>query len=137
MFAPNKNTITKGGNLNILQHPRVKPSNFNNAKSLLNANASLMMPPKSSNINNQTSLARKVPYSSKSSQNLKESMLIKQNTNDPTAPMNFMNSNIHLSASKNATFVICEICDGYIKDLEQLKTHMQWIHKVRLQFHLL
>jgi hypothetical protein len=28
-------------------------------------------------------------------------------------------------------FVICEICDGYIKDLEQLRNHMQWIHKVR------
>ena len=27
-------------------------------------------------------------------------------------------------------FVICEICDGYIKDLEQLRNHMQWIHKV-------
>ena len=31
---------------------------------------------------------------------------------------------------KSGTFVICEICDGYIKDLEQLRTHMQWIHKV-------
>ena len=30
------------------------------------------------------------------------------------------------------TFVICEICDGYIKDLEQLRTHMQWIHKVKI-----
>ena len=29
-------------------------------------------------------------------------------------------------------FVICEICDGYIKDLEQLRNHMQWIHKVKL-----
>ena len=29
-------------------------------------------------------------------------------------------------------FVICEICDGYIKDLEQLRNHMQWIHKVTL-----
>ena len=28
-------------------------------------------------------------------------------------------------------FVICEICDGYIKDLEQLRNHMQWIHKVK------
>jgi len=28
-------------------------------------------------------------------------------------------------------FVICEICDGYIKDLEQLRNHMQWIHKVQ------
>ena len=27
-------------------------------------------------------------------------------------------------------FVICEICDGYIKDLEQLRNHMLWIHKV-------
>lgn len=33
--------------------------------------------------------------------------------------------------SKN-TFVICEICDGYIKDLEQLRNHMQWIHKVKI-----
>ncbi|KAJ9575829.1 hypothetical protein L9F63_007287, partial [Diploptera punctata] len=31
-----------------------------------------------------------------------------------------------------ATFVICEICDGYIKDLEQLRNHMQWIHKVKI-----
>ncbi len=28
------------------------------------------------------------------------------------------------------SFVICEICDGYIKDLEQLRNHMLWIHKV-------
>ena len=27
-------------------------------------------------------------------------------------------------------FVICEVCDGYIKDMEQLRNHMQWIHKV-------
>ncbi|XP_065571028.1 uncharacterized protein LOC136033938 isoform X2 [Artemia franciscana] len=29
-------------------------------------------------------------------------------------------------------FVVCEICDGYIKDLEQLRNHMQWIHKVKI-----
>lgn len=29
------------------------------------------------------------------------------------------------------SFVICEICDGYIKDLEQLRNHMLWIHKVK------
>jgi hypothetical protein len=28
--------------------------------------------------------------------------------------------------------VICEICDGYIRDLEQLRNHMQWIHKVKI-----
>ena len=32
-------------------------------------------------------------------------------------------------------FVICEICDGYIKDLEQLRNHMQWIHKVKTTNH--
>lgn len=31
-----------------------------------------------------------------------------------------------------AQFVICEICDGYIKDLEQLRNHMQWMHKVKV-----
>merc|ERR1712156_142101 len=34
--------------------------------------------------------------------------------------------------SKKGGFVICEICDGYIKDLEQLRNHMQWIHKVKI-----
>lgn len=29
-------------------------------------------------------------------------------------------------------FVMCEICDGYIKDLDQLRNHMQWIHKVKI-----
>ena len=32
--------------------------------------------------------------------------------------------------SGQGNFVICEICDGYIKDLEQLRNHMQWIRKV-------
>ncbi|XP_067001815.2 uncharacterized protein [Anabrus simplex] len=36
------------------------------------------------------------------------------------------------NSSNKATFVICEICDGYIKDLEQLRNHMQWIHKVKI-----
>lgn len=39
-----------------------------------------------------------------------------------------------VDAGKSGTFVICEICDGYIKDLEQLRTHMQWIHKVCIYF---
>lgn len=36
------------------------------------------------------------------------------------------------SSSGQAKIVICEICDGYIKDLEQLQTHMHWIHKVKI-----
>lgn len=38
------------------------------------------------------------------------------------------------SNTKESIFVICEICDGYITDLAQLKAHMQLIHKVGL-FH--
>ncbi|XP_024082227.1 MOG interacting and ectopic P-granules protein 1 isoform X2 [Cimex lectularius] len=34
--------------------------------------------------------------------------------------------------TSKSSFVICEICDGYIKDLEQLRNHMQWIHKVKI-----
>ena len=33
---------------------------------------------------------------------------------------------------KKDSFVICEICDGFIKDLEQLRNHMSWIHKVKI-----
>ncbi|XP_063837971.1 MOG interacting and ectopic P-granules protein 1-like [Ostrinia nubilalis] len=36
------------------------------------------------------------------------------------------------SGQSKGSFVICEICDGYIKDLEQLRNHMQWIHKVKI-----
>lgn len=31
-----------------------------------------------------------------------------------------------------SAFVICEICDGYIRDLDQLRNHMQWIHKIKV-----
>jgi hypothetical protein len=51
-----------------------------------------------------------------------------------TVASNHNNSGTSRDAATNGgkagTFVICEICDGYIKDLEQLRTHMQWIHKV-------
>ncbi|XP_037050825.1 uncharacterized protein LOC119084836 isoform X2 [Bradysia coprophila] len=36
------------------------------------------------------------------------------------------------SGGGKASFVICEICDGYIKDLDQLRNHMQWMHKVKI-----
>lgn len=35
-------------------------------------------------------------------------------------------------AGNKTAFVVCEICDGYIKDLDQLRNHMQWIHKVKI-----
>lgn len=36
------------------------------------------------------------------------------------------------SGAGKTAFVVCEICDGYIKDLDQLRNHMQWIHKVKI-----
>ncbi|XP_063702050.1 MOG interacting and ectopic P-granules protein 1 [Culicoides brevitarsis] len=36
------------------------------------------------------------------------------------------------NSTNKTSFVICEICDGYIKDLDQLRNHMQWIHKVKI-----
>lgn len=36
------------------------------------------------------------------------------------------------SSSPSSSLVVCEICDGYIKDLEQLRSHMQLIHKVKI-----
>lgn len=61
----------------------------------------------------------------KNSNSNKPNILSKTNN----SPINMRPTNDN-SAQKSGTFVICEICDGYIKDLEQLRTHMQWIHKV-------
>ncbi|EDV96685.1 uncharacterized protein LOC6558500 [Drosophila grimshawi] len=51
----------------------------------------------------------------------------------PTAAAPGMKPGQSPSGGNNkAQFVICEICDGYIKDLEQLRNHMQWMHKVKI-----
>jgi len=47
-------------------------------------------------------------------------------------PQQTQSSSTSTNSSNKPTFVICEICDGYIKDLEQLRNHMQWIHKVKI-----
>ncbi|GIY16828.1 MOG interacting and ectopic P-granules protein 1 [Caerostris extrusa] len=36
------------------------------------------------------------------------------------------------TSMQSNSLVVCEICDGYIKDLDQLRTHMQLIHKVKI-----
>lgn len=41
------------------------------------------------------------------------------------------------SSGSGAALIKCEICDGSIKDMEQLRTHMQWIHKVKLHSRML
>jgi len=35
--------------------------------------------------------------------------------------------------NKKLTFLLCEICDDYIKNKEKLREHMQFIHKVKIR----
>ncbi|XP_017843302.1 uncharacterized protein LOC108600315 [Drosophila busckii] len=49
-----------------------------------------------------------------------------------TAPAGMKPGQNPSGGNNKAQFVICEICDGYIKDLEQLRNHMQWMHKVKI-----
>ncbi|XP_055933716.1 MOG interacting and ectopic P-granules protein 1-like [Argiope bruennichi] len=52
----------------------------------------------------------------------------------PAAPYQRLNTppSQVVKGSSGNTFVVCEICDAYIKDLEELRTHMNWVHKVKI-----
>lgn len=52
----------------------------------------------------------------------------------PVAPYQRLNTppSQVVKGSSGNTFVVCEICDSYIKDLEELRTHMNWVHKVKI-----
>ncbi|GFU37994.1 MOG interacting and ectopic P-granules protein 1 [Nephila pilipes] len=52
----------------------------------------------------------------------------------PAAPYQRLNTppSQVVKGSSGNTFVVCEICDSYIKDLEELRTHMSWVHKVKI-----
>lgn len=52
-------------------------------------------------------------------------------SNKPNIISKQPNNSMNRDGNPKGSFVMCEICDGYIKDLEQLRTHMHWIHKVR------
>ncbi|KAH9370169.1 hypothetical protein HPB48_013091 [Haemaphysalis longicornis] len=41
------------------------------------------------------------------------------------------------SGGSGASLISCEICDCSIKDMEQFRTHMQWIHKVKIHTRML
>lgn len=58
----------------------------------------------------------------------RQSVSSSSTSNSPTSNANKPGQ----QATGKAAFVICEICDGYIKDLDQLRNHMQWIHKVKV-----
>jgi hypothetical protein len=52
-----------------------------------------------------------------------------------TSPPSIVSHNRGLHSSEKPSFVICEICDGYIKDAE-LRNHMQVTHKVKVGWKL-
>ncbi|XP_017482486.1 PREDICTED: MOG interacting and ectopic P-granules protein 1-like [Rhagoletis zephyria] len=79
---------------------------------------------------NSNSANRAPPMNSNNSNNKHSSMIAKQQNNGNSAAAN-TNRNDPAN-QKSGNFVMCEICDGYIKDLDQLRTHMHWIHKVRI-----
>ena len=47
-----------------------------------------------------------------------------------TSPGDASASSSNSNAARSSSFVICEVCDGYIKDLELLRHHMNLVHKV-------
>lgn len=50
----------------------------------------------------------------------------------PVPPLVKQNTPPSNTSMQSNSLVVCEICDGYIKDLEQLRSHMQLIHKVKI-----
>lgn len=68
--------------------------------------------------------------SSNNSNNKHSSMIAKQQNNSNNSAVPNSSSRNADASNPKGSFVMCEICDGYIKDLEQLRTHMHWIHKV-------
>ncbi|OXU18435.1 hypothetical protein TSAR_002733 [Trichomalopsis sarcophagae] len=54
------------------------------------------------------------------------------NAPQPSAPVSKAQAN-PAARNKSATnFVTCEICDVHIEDPEQLRNHMQWVHKFKI-----
>ena len=99
----------------ILQHPRPQ-SAFVNGMSVAKNTQEVVMPPP-----NRSSLPKKTTNA-----------LIRP-SGIPTIPSDI----IHLSRPNNidnngGKFVICEICDAYIDDIRFFKSHMQWVHKVKI-----
>lgn len=93
----------------LLNHPRVQQSPFLMGRAAFNNAASVIMAPKNSLTR---TLETNVPEDSD------ESPL------RPSTPKR---------NPKNSTFVICEICDACIRDLDLLRIHMQSVHEVNIK----
>lgn len=104
---------------NLVQGPK-KQSSFVNGMSVMKTASDIIMGPSSMDSDKPTTAQ---PINNKFHRG-RQVVELNANLNEAT------NSS---SRTKNvSTFVICEICDAYIKDLSQLKSHMQWIHQVRM-----
>lgn len=99
----------------ILTHPRLQQSSFINGRAALENAANVIMAPRNANGLNQS----KRPFEEDA---LEDDTELRSRSNSPTPN------------PKSSTFVICEICDAYISDLAQLRTHMQSVHKVSIDY---
>jgi hypothetical protein len=101
----------------ILQHPRPQ-SAFVNGMSVAKNTQNIVMPPR----NPLPKKTANVPDSSATA--IKNSSNIANQTQNQT-PASHNNND-------EGTFVICEICDAYIDNVSFFKSHMQWVHKVKI-----
>lgn len=103
----------------ILQHPKPQ-SPFVNGLSVAKNTQNIVMPPA-----NRNPLPKKTPDSSNAS------------VATVTTPADVIEEPQHSPSSDSnddgeGTFVICEICDAYIDNVSFFKSHMQWVHKVKI-----
>uniref|UniRef100_A0A6G1SNQ4 MOG interacting and ectopic P-granules protein 1 n=1 Tax=Aceria tosichella TaxID=561515 RepID=A0A6G1SNQ4_9ACAR len=100
----------------ILQHPRPQ-SVFVNGMSVAKNIQDIVMPPP-----NRNPLPKKTPNS------------LEQPIKSTTASSDIIDQAQPDASDNNngATFVICEICDAYIDNVSFFKSHMQWVHKVKI-----
>lgn len=110
LLASQQNAKLNQNRASLVQHPRSQ-SPFVNGRSVINSAANIVMGPRNHSTIEETE-------SSSKDIDLQD---------DGLSPINSPTLN-----PKGTTFVICEICDGYITDLYQLKSHMQYAHKVSL-----
>ena len=124
----NLNSLSNLNNLNSLA--KTAPQLYNmlqNGSQLLNNNNKSL----SSTLNTKNHLNANHQIAQQQQQQQQKPNIkgfLQNNNKQPIAN----NNNDLNTIGKAGTFAICEICDGYIKDLEQLRAHMNLIHKVKI-----
>lgn len=113
LSAQNANSCQNS--VGILTHPRSQQSSFVNGRAALENAANIIMAPKNAIGSNHSKRTFEEDA-------LEDETELRSGSNSPTPN------------PKSSTFVICEICDAYISDLAQLRTHMQSVHKVSIGY---